>query len=196
MHSLDQLSAYDYTLPKELIATEPLPERDAGRLLVLYRKTGTVGHHAIRDLPELLAANDCLVFNNTRVLPARLLGTRTATGGKWEGLYLMTNAQGYWKLIGQTRGYLKQDESVLVRSNKGEELFLRLMGREDDGIFLFLPGRQGTALDLLSQFIECIPNGADCQLKRYNTLKRLEVGEVASWRSVQQVCEHWSRRRC
>jgi len=187
VHSLDQLSAYDYTLPKELIATEPLPERDAGRLLVLYRKTGTVGHHAIRDLPELLAANDCLVFNNTRVLPARLLGTRTATGGKWEGLYLMTNAQGYWKLIGQTRGYLKQDESVLVRSNKGEELFLRLMGREDDGIFLFLPGRQGTALDLLSQFGTLpLPPYFDRQTpaasdwERYQTVYASHPGSVAA----------------
>jgi S-adenosylmethionine:tRNA ribosyltransferase-isomerase len=70
------LSDFDYELPPELIAQEPLPERDASRLLVLNRATGAMSHHVFRELPEFLHAGDCLVQNDTRVIPARLLGTR------------------------------------------------------------------------------------------------------------------------
>ena len=70
------LSDFDYELPPELIAQEPLPERDASRLLVLNRMTGAVSHRTFRDLPELLRGGDCLVQNDTRVMPARLLGKR------------------------------------------------------------------------------------------------------------------------
>ena len=70
------LSDFDYELPPELIAQEPLPERDASRLLVLNRASGAVSHRKFRDLPELLGTGDCLVQNDTRVMPARLLGKR------------------------------------------------------------------------------------------------------------------------
>jgi len=150
--NLDHLSAYDYTLPDDLIAKYPLPERDASRLLVLDRQAGRIAHHSIRDLPNLLAAGDCLVFNNTRVLPARLYGTRAATGGKWEGLYLSSDPQGHWRLIGQTRGYLKPGETVRVRAASGEELALKLIGREPDGVFLFESSLTETAVELLARF--------------------------------------------
>lgn len=71
-----QLSAYQYDLPPELIAQYPLPERDASRMMVINRHTGTWQHQTIRDLPSLLRPGDLLVVNNTRVLPARLLGHR------------------------------------------------------------------------------------------------------------------------
>ena len=66
-----QLSDFDYELPPELIAQEPLPERDASRLLVLNKSNGTLSHHVFRELPEFLRAGDCLVLNDTRVIPAR-----------------------------------------------------------------------------------------------------------------------------
>ena len=187
MHNLDHLSAYDYTLPEHLIAKQPLPERDASRLLVLYRQTGEIAHHSIRDLPDLLASGDCLVFNNTRVLPARLFGTRAATGGKWEGLYLSSDPQGRWKLIGQTRGYLKPDETVLVRAATGEELSLKLIGREPDGIFVFGPSLTGTAVDLLARFGTLpLPPYFDRQTpeandwERYQTVFASHPGSVAA----------------
>ena len=187
MPNLDHLSAYDYTLPEHLIAKQPLPERDASRLLVLYRQTGEIAHHSIRDLPELLAVGDCLVFNNTRVLPARLFGTRAATGGKWEGLYLSSDPQGHWKLIGQTRGYLKTDETVLVRSDTGEELCLKLIGRESDGVFVFEPSLAGTAVDLLGRFGTLpLPPYFDRQTpeandwERYQTVFASQPGSVAA----------------
>ncbi len=187
MPNLDHLSAYDYTLPEHLIAKQPLPERDASRLLVLDRQTGEIAHRSIRDLPDLLTPGDCLVFNNTRVLPARLFGTRAATGGKWEGLYLSSDPQGHWKLIGQTRGYLKTDETVLVRSATGEELSLKLIGREPDGIFVFEPSLSGTAVDLLARFGTLpLPPYFDRQTpeandwERYQTVFASHPGSVAA----------------
>lgn len=80
-----QLSDFDFNLPEELIARYPLPERSASRLLVLNRQTGAIAHHQFRDLPELLQPHDLLVFNNSKVIPARLFGTKI-TGGKVEFL--------------------------------------------------------------------------------------------------------------
>src|SRR5205814_2281714 len=88
--------------------------RDASRLLVLRRADGSLAHHAFADLPDLLAPGDLLVLNDTRVLPARLLGRRERTGGKWEGLFLGAAADGSWELLCQTRGRLHEGETVLV----------------------------------------------------------------------------------
>src|SRR5947209_6140752 len=79
---------FDYTLPPDLIAQEPCVPRDHARLLVARRSDRSLRHHHFFDLPELLQPGDLLVLNDTRVLPARLLGKRARTGGKWEGLFL------------------------------------------------------------------------------------------------------------
>jgi len=152
VQDFDRLSTYDYSLPESLIAKVPLPTRDASRLMVISRSTGEISHKSIQDLPDLLAPHDCLILNNTRVLPARLVGHRAATGGKWEGLYLGNDSQGRWKLIGQTRGYLQTGESVTVNSSDGSELSLELIAREAEGVFLFTPSRPESAVDLLQKF--------------------------------------------
>ena len=82
-----RLSDFDFNLPKELIAQYPLKERDAARLLVVNRLTGTVEHGVFRDITDYLKEGDLFVLNNTKVLPARLKGTRL-TGGKVEVLLL------------------------------------------------------------------------------------------------------------
>lgn len=152
MSSEDQLVAYDYSLPDDLIAKEPLPIRDASRLMVLDRRSRTISHQAIRDLPDLLKAGDCLVLNNSRVLPARLFGVRTATQGKWEGLYLNSTPDGLWRLIGQTRGYLRPNELITITNSSGELLQLRLIEKEAEGVCQFEPTSTGTVLDLLHRF--------------------------------------------
>src|SRR5436190_1549819 len=96
---------FDYHLPERLIAQQPAARRDESRLLVVRRDSGTLSHHVFRDLPDLLAAGDLLVLNDTKVLPARLLGVREQTGGKWEGLYLGRTAAGLWELMTKTRGH-------------------------------------------------------------------------------------------
>ena len=81
------LSAYDYDLPENLIAQEPLEKRDESRLLFLNRDTGHLSHHRFRDIVDFMAPDDVLVINNTEVIPGRLLGKKS-TGGKIEVLLL------------------------------------------------------------------------------------------------------------
>jgi S-adenosylmethionine:tRNA ribosyltransferase-isomerase len=76
-----RLEAFDYDLPRELVAQEPLARRDDSRLLHLDRASGTLCHHAFRDLPDLLRQGDLLVLNRSRVMKARLLGRRPGGGG-------------------------------------------------------------------------------------------------------------------
>ena len=83
-----RLSDFDYQLPDELIAQEATPERDTSRLLRVDRNTGARSHHRFTELPELLAPGDLLVINDTRVVPARLLGRRDPSGGAVECLLL------------------------------------------------------------------------------------------------------------
>ena len=83
-----QVSDYDYILPPELIAQDPLADRSASRLLVLDKGSGAVSHRIFREIPAFLNPGDCLVINNTRVLPARLLGVRKDTGASVELLLL------------------------------------------------------------------------------------------------------------
>lgn len=79
---MSELDAYDYDLPRELVAQEPLARRTDARLLVVDRGSGEFSHRHVRDLPEILQPGDLLVLNDTRVVPARLIGRRTATGGR------------------------------------------------------------------------------------------------------------------
>ena len=81
------LNEFDYDLPKELIAQDPLEDRSSSRLLVLDKRTGALEHRIFREIPELLRPGDCLVLNNTKVIPARLIGARES-GGAVEVLLL------------------------------------------------------------------------------------------------------------
>ena len=83
-----KLKDFWYPLPDELIAQHPLESRDQSRLLVLNRKDNSLDHRTFRDIREYLRKGDCLVINNTRVIPARLLGEKEGTGGKIEFVLL------------------------------------------------------------------------------------------------------------
>src|SRR2546423_12137649 len=104
----------DSPLPDELIAQQRAGEGDQSRLLVVRRGDGSRDHRQFLALPDLLDPGDLVVLNDTRVLPARLLGRRERTGGRWEGLYLGTDADGAWELLCQLRGRLQEGEAILV----------------------------------------------------------------------------------
>lgn len=155
MPDLGDLSAYDYDLPEERIAKQPCEQRDQARLLVVDRATQTLSHHVIADLPSLLRPHDCVVLNDTKVLPARLLGTRLKTGGKWEGLYLQTSAEGHWELMGQTRGHLQRGELVAVESIHHPELpplQLQMQARLEDGLWSARPISDESTESLLIRY--------------------------------------------
>ena len=87
---------FDFALPPELIAQYPTPRRDESRLLILNRNDGHIKHRGFRHLLEFLHADDVLVLNNSRVLPVRLRGANTRTGGQFEILLLEENATNDW----------------------------------------------------------------------------------------------------
>ncbi len=93
------VSDFYYDLPKELIAQDPLEDRAASRLLVLGKKDGSIRHETFRDVTGHLRAGDCLVINNTRVIPARLFGQREDTGGAVELLLLKRRSTDVWETL-------------------------------------------------------------------------------------------------
>jgi S-adenosylmethionine:tRNA ribosyltransferase-isomerase len=152
-----QASAFDYDLPEHLIAQEPAAQRDRSRLLVLRRGAGgsaRISHHVFTDLPALLNPGDLLILNDTRVIPARLVGRRARTEGKWEGLFVREQPDGIWELLCTTRGRLLVGETLLVDSPPGreEELRLVLVGKTAAGRWLVHPDRSGPAVPLLGRF--------------------------------------------
>ena len=127
-----QLAAYttsdfDYDLPSDLIAQEPLAERSASRLLVLERSTGAIAHRRFTDLPELVAPADVLVLNASRVIPARLVGTRER-GGTAELLVVEQRPDGDWLALGHPGGKLKVGRTVTIGPDSTVEIAAVLGG--------------------------------------------------------------------
>jgi len=136
--------SYDYALPAELIAQDPLADRAAARLLVVNRADGSLAHRSIRDLPGLLVPGDLVVVNDTKVVPARLLGHRAKTGGTWEGLFLRVEGSGSqagaWIVLAQTRGRPDVGERIVLTGRDGAEgQSLELLGRAEGGAWLARP---------------------------------------------------------
>lgn len=105
-------SDFNYDLPEELIAQTPLEKRDASRLLCLNKETGAFSHHHFSDLPDFLRAGDCLILNNSRVLPARLLGKRLPGGGACEVLLLIDRGEKTWECIVRPGKHLRTGARV------------------------------------------------------------------------------------
>ena len=101
----------DYDLPPELIAQHPCPERTASRLMVLHRQEMSIEHRTFADLSAYLRPGDCLVLNDSRVLPARFFLQRQ-TGGLIEGLYLSEPSPGHWVVLLKNAGRVKPGEQL------------------------------------------------------------------------------------
>ena len=93
------INDFDYELPQELIAQTPLERRDGSRLMALDRNTGAWEHHHFYELPDFLRPGDCLILNNSRVLPARLVGQRLPGGGICEVLLLNDRGDKVWECL-------------------------------------------------------------------------------------------------
>ena len=129
--SLFNLDSYDYHLPEHLIAQSPANPRDSSRLLVWHVRGGKVEHRIFRDISDLLSPEDLLVLNDTRVLPARLSGTRENSGGAAEILLLSPRTPDFclWEALVRPGRRLRAGCNVLV----GNRL-LRIESEEGEGI--------------------------------------------------------------
>jgi len=174
---------FDYDLPPHLIAQQPAGERDASRLMCLDRSSGSIEHRLFRDLPELVHPGDLLVLNDTRVLPARLIGKREKTGGKWEGLFLRQTPDGLWEMLAQTKGKPEIGEVFAIEPGP---LKLILRSRAE-GHWLMQPDRNEAAIELLTRHGRIplppyIRKGLadDADRERYQTVYADVPGSVAA----------------
>ena len=137
---MSELDQYDYDLPRHLVAQNPAISRIDARLLVVDRRRNLLDHRYIRDLPEILRAGDCLVINDTKVIPARLLGYRAETGGRWEGLFLEAAADRAWRILSHTRGKLAPGQAIILLNADGkEDIRLILVAKDSDGTWIVRP---------------------------------------------------------
>lgn len=126
------LSDFDYDLPVEMIAQEPLPDRDQARLLLLDPSTGRRAHRRVADLPELLKPGDVLVVNDTRVVPARLLGRRDPSGGAVECLLLSRLDGDRWDVLLHPGQKLREGRRAVFEGG-GFRLRLEVLARRFHG---------------------------------------------------------------
>ena len=131
-----------FDLPEELIAQDPLEDRSSSRLLVLDKKTGATSHHIFREIKDYLKPGDCLVINDTKVIPARLIGEKEGTGGKVEVLLLKRKGNDVWETLVKPGKKMKPGARVSFGDGllKGEVLEVveegnRLIHFEYEGIF-------------------------------------------------------------
>lgn len=160
-------SELDYDLPPQLIATHAAEPRDSARLMVIRRDSGAVEHRHVRDLPRLLRPGDLLVFNRSRVLPARFFAMREGTGGRVEGLYLESPAVNQWLVLLQSGGHLRRGENLIV----GAEASLRLLESRGDGQWLTQLESQAPTLAVLERI-------GSTPLPPYIRQRRRDLGEA------------------
>lgn len=147
-----KISDFDYDLPPELIAQTPLASRDASRLLVLQRKTGTLEHRHFRDIGTYLQPGDLLIANQSRVIPARLLGQRAETGGAVEVLLLAERPDlgpNCWETLVRPGRRLHEGDHLIFKddSRPGVRLQGEILQRTEAGgriVRLSVPEEQGT----------------------------------------------------
>ncbi|HEY2412286.1 MAG TPA: tRNA preQ1(34) S-adenosylmethionine ribosyltransferase-isomerase QueA [Pirellulaceae bacterium] len=149
---MPELADYDFDMPRELIAQHPLAKRSDARLMLVNRASGQIEHRHIRDLPEILRPTDCLVFNDTKVIPARLVGRRDRTNARWTGLFLGADEHGVWKILSKTRGKLEPGEAIVVLSwDVRQTITLRLISKLDGGVWAARPEPMGRPLEILER---------------------------------------------
>lgn len=174
-------SDYDFELPAAQIAQLPLARRDASRLLTVNRATGAVEHRAFTDLPSIIAPGDALVLNTSKVLRARLLGTRDS-GAPGEVLLLRPLADGTWEAMVSPGGKLRPGRRLHVSDGFDVEI-LAITERRTRVIRLHVEGDASAAIERhghipLPPYIARADTSADAE--RYQTVYARESGSVAA----------------
>lgn len=186
-------SELDYYLPEELIAQQALSVRESSRLLVLNRADGSLAHRRFSDVADYLQAGDCLVLNESKVIPARFYCQRV-TGGRIEGLFLKLDEAGHWQVLLKNAGKVKTGERlVLLCPNTmtpgADAVQLKAEVRLDNGGWVLSPEPARDHLSLLEAFgvtplppyIQRQAGQADAyDQQRYQTVYAKTPGSVAA----------------
>ena len=174
-------SDFYYNLPEELIAQTPIEKRDASRLLTLDKHTGAWEHHHFYELPDFLTEKDCLILNDSRVLPARLLGQRLPGGGACEVLLLTDRGDGVWECLVRPGKKLRPgarvsfgDGELTAEVTEEVEGGNRLVKFHYEGIFLEVLERLGK-MPLPPYIKEELQDR-----ERYQTVYSKELGSAAA----------------
>lgn len=174
-------SDFDFYLPQELIAQTPLERRDNSRLMTLDKTTGQIGHRHFYDLPQYLRPGDCLVLNDSRVLPARLIGHRP-TGGACEVLLLTDKGDNVWECLVRPGRKLKPGAEVIF--GDGSLLTATVEAEIEDGKRLVRFRYQGIFLEILEQLGKMpLPPYIKAELQdneRYQTVYSKVMGSAAA----------------
>lgn len=170
-----------YELPEELIAQDPLEDRSSSRLLVLDRQSGAVSHHTFREILDYLNEGDCLVINDTKVIPARLIGSKEKTGAKIEVLLLKRKENNTWETLVKPGKKAK----VGVRISFGEGLLTgEVVGIAEEGNRLIRFSYEGIFEEILDRLGQMpLPPYITHQLKdknRYQTVYAKHTGSAAA----------------
>ncbi len=171
---------FDYYLPENLIAQTPLLQRDASRLLILDKKTGQIEHKHFSDIIDYLNKGDVLVLNDTKVMPARLYGTKEETKAAIEILMLKENSTNTWTCLAKPAKRVKEG-SVIVFSDK---LKAKCVGIGEDGIRIMQFIYDGIFYEILDELGEMpLPPYIHQKLKdkdRYQTVYAKNIGSAAA----------------
>ncbi len=174
-------SDFYYDLPEELIAQDPLEDRSSSRLLVLNKETGEREHRVFRDIIEYLHPGDCLVINDTKVIPARLIGERVGTGAKIEVLLLKRKENDVWETLVRPGKKMKIGAQVSF----GDGLLIgEVIGIVEEGNRLIKFRYEGIFEEVLDRLGQMpLPPYITHQLKdrnRYNTVYATHEGSAAA----------------
>ena len=174
-------SDFYYDLPEELIAQDPLEDRSSSRLLILDKETGKTEHHIFKEIIDYLNPGDCLVINDTKVIPARLIGEKVGTGAKIEVLLLKRKEKDVWETLVKPGKKMKVGAQV---SFGGGLLTGEVIDVVEEGNRLIKFHYEGIFEEVLDQLGEMpLPPYITHQLKdrnRYNTVYAKNEGSAAA----------------
>ena len=175
-----KLSDFDYELPEELIAQTPIKTRDQSRLMVLDKKTGEVAHKHFYDIKRELHKGDVLILNDTKVIPARLIGTKEDTGAVIELLLLKDLGNNIWECLSRPAKRLKVGTIVTFQ----DKLKAEVVEKKDEGIVHVKLLYEGILMEILDELgMMPLPPYIHEKLEdknRYQTVYAKNIGSAAA----------------
>lgn len=174
-------SDFYYDLPQELIAQEPLKDRSSSRLLVLHRDSGEIEHKRFRDVKDYLKKGDCLVINDTKVMPARLIGARKNTGARVEILLLVRKDMDTWEVLTYPGKKAKPGDVIVFGDGRLEAEILEIIEGGNRIVKFRYDGVFETILDELGEMP--LPPYITHKLEdknRYQTVYAVHEGSAAA----------------